>query len=239
MRAIMPDRDRLISALGVALIHAMLGWLLLAGLAPHLMSREQPALSLFTPLPPTPPSTPPAESPRQAAPERAAPEGAAALHARPTAIVSPLPVIVLPVPVIAAPVATDGAAPRAGATEVPGPGTGAGTSGNGLGAGGAGEGSGGGGSGKRARHLSGSIENRDYPVAASRTGARGRVEIAFTVETSGRVTGCSVSRSSGNAALDDATCRLATQRFRYAPARDAAGRPVAERRGWRQDWWFE
>jgi len=32
--------------------------------------------------------------------------------------------------------------------------------------------------------------------------------------------------TSGSAALDDTTCRLIQQRFRFAPARDGSGRPV-------------
>ncbi|MCA1749419.1 MAG: energy transducer TonB, partial [Sphingomonadales bacterium] len=47
---------------------------------------------------------------------------------------------------------------------------------------------------------------------------------------------CVVVESSGNADLDSATCRMIRQRFRYAPARNAAGEPVADRRGWRQSW---
>ena len=39
----------------------------------------------------------------------------------------------------------------------------------------------------------------------------------------GRVTGCTVSRSSGARPLDTLACKLAEERFQYAPARDAAG----------------
>ena len=61
----------------------------------------------------------------------------------------------------------------------------------------------------------------------------------FTVGTDGRARDCAVLRSSGDATLDATTCRLIADRFRYAPATDAGGRPVAEVRGWRQDWWLE
>jgi protein TonB len=37
-----------------------------------------------------------------------------------------------------------------------------------------------------------------------------------------------VTRSSGSRELDSVTCRLIMQRFRYRPARDAEGRPIAE-----------
>jgi protein TonB len=37
-----------------------------------------------------------------------------------------------------------------------------------------------------------------------------------------------VTRSSGSRALDSTTCRLIQSRFRYRPARDGAGKPIAE-----------
>ena len=45
--------------------------------------------------------------------------------------------------------------------------------------------------------------------------------------TGGRVEGCRVERSSGYQVLDTATCRLVTERFRFRPARDSAGRVIA------------
>jgi protein TonB len=56
----------------------------------------------------------------------------------------------------------------------------------------------------------------------------GSVAVRFTVEPSGRVSGCTVIRSSANEELDSTTCRLIEQRFRYRPARDSEGRPVPE-----------
>lgn len=67
----------------------------------------------------------------------------------------------------------------------------------------------------------------DYPVAAMRRGAQGRVVASLTVDRDGRVTGCTVTTSSHDPDLDRATCTIALQRGRYAPARDVAGRPVA------------
>ncbi|MDE0879066.1 MAG: hypothetical protein OSB00_10455 [Sphingomonas bacterium] len=45
--------------------------------------------------------------------------------------------------------------------------------------------------------------------------------------------------SSGVASLDATTCKLVEKRFRYTPARNAAGTAVAEERGWRQRWWLD
>ena len=61
----------------------------------------------------------------------------------------------------------------------------------------------------------------------------------FTVGVDGRARDCAVTGSSGDAALDATTCQLIETRFRYRPARGADGQPVAEVRGWRQDWWLE
>ena len=58
------------------------------------------------------------------------------------------------------------------------------------------------------------------------------------IGANGRVTRCVVKISSGNQALDDTTCRLITQRFRYEPARGTDGRPVADIAGWEQRWWL-
>jgi protein TonB len=52
------------------------------------------------------------------------------------------------------------------------------------------------------------------------------VHLRFVVGTSGRVTGCTVTRSSGNAELDSTTCRLIMRRLRYRPATNAEGRPI-------------
>ena len=44
----------------------------------------------------------------------------------------------------------------------------------------------------------------------------------------GRVIACDVDEGSGSAALDDAACRIARARVRYAPARNAAGAFVCD-----------
>jgi protein TonB len=204
---------------------------------PHRPQNWMTATSLIAPIPasPQPEPTPRADVvPRK--------QGAAAApnrHARPTAIVAPPPVLPPPTPPVAATQAGDGSAAQAGAAPMAGPGSGAGGRGDGLGAGRGGDGTGGGGGGSRARLLSGAISDRDYPAAAARAAIGGTVMVRFTVGTDGRARECGVMRSSGNADLDAATCHLIQRRFRYAPARDAAGRAVESQQGWRQDWWLE
>ena len=68
-----------------------------------------------------------------------------------------------------------------------------------------------------------------YPPAAIRAQAEGRVGVAVTVLATGRIAGCEVVSSSGNADLDAATCRLAVRNGRFQPARNAAGDAVTAR----------
>src|SRR3546814_17429600 len=64
------------------------------------------------------------------------------------------------------------------------------------------------GGGTRPVLLGGRIEDSDYPKAASRAKSGGEVEVRFTVQPTGRATGCRITRSSGDASLDATTCRL-------------------------------
>jgi protein TonB len=67
------------------------------------------------------------------------------------------------------------------------------------------------------------FSNDDYPAAARRANAAGRVSVVLTIDTAGKVSGCRVTSSSGNSDLDDTTCRLATRRGRFSPAKDVNG----------------
>ncbi len=49
----------------------------------------------------------------------------------------------------------------------------------------------------------------------------------MTVDATGRVSDCTVVRSSGFKALDAETCKVVQRKARFAPARDEQGRPVA------------
>lgn len=71
-----------------------------------------------------------------------------------------------------------------------------------------------------------SIERADYPAGALRAGAQGRAVVQVTVSAQGRASGCTVTRTSGSELLDETTCLLFARRARFAPARDAQGRPT-------------
>ncbi|WP_298198802.1 energy transducer TonB [Novosphingobium sp.] len=70
------------------------------------------------------------------------------------------------------------------------------------------------------------VTEADYPTSALRLDHAGTVGFVLTVSAAGRVTGCEITRSSGFAELDTATCALLQRRARFEPARDAAGQPA-------------
>ncbi len=67
----------------------------------------------------------------------------------------------------------------------------------------------------------------NYPPAALRAGAEGRVVARLNIGADGRVSNCAVTASSGNSDLDDTTCRIARSRARFTPAKDQNGNPIA------------
>lgn len=66
----------------------------------------------------------------------------------------------------------------------------------------------------------------NYPPAALRVSAQGRTVARLVIAPTGLVSDCQIAESSGNQDLDMQTCRMATQRLRFEPARDAKKRPV-------------
>lgn len=80
---------------------------------------------------------------------------------------------------------------------------------------------------ERARANLGSyFSTDDYPVEALRRGSQGTVKFELQIDTSGRVSNCTVTDSSGDETLDQVTCSILRERTRYTPARDAEGRPT-------------
>jgi protein TonB len=76
----------------------------------------------------------------------------------------------------------------------------------------------------------------DYPVPPGGREARfgQAVTIAMTVGVDGRASNCRVVQPSSDPVADRITCQLAVDRFRFRPATDAKGDPVAATYGWRQ-----
>ena len=215
--------------IGAVVVQVLIGYLLITGLAASLGGHVPEMLQTFTASPPSPPP-PPVEQVIPPKPKSHKPDGAASpanLKAKPTDLVAPTLPPPIPQTIAAAPKAGPGTAPSAGASNVPGPGTGAGGQGTGSGSGDQGSGDGdddGDGEPPRLRHMG--IKSKDYPPTLSDNPAPRPLLTRLSIDAQGRVTHCAVTQSSGDAEYDAVTCRLVEQRSRFAPARDAHGKPV-------------
>ncbi|UUL82753.1 energy transducer TonB [Sphingomonas qomolangmaensis] len=202
---------RIVAIIIVAAVHAVLGYFLVSGLAYQYVKQVSEELNTFDvqePPPPPPeeePPPPPPDTPQVQPPPVVTPPPLVRTNTPPPVVIqsvnTPPPSIVTTMiaapPVPAAPVAPPVPAPPKVSKK-------AGPKGN-----------------------PGSwFSNDDYPPAARRAEAEGRVSVSVTVGTNGRVTACRVTSSSGNSDLDNTTCRLAERRGRFSPALDDAGNPI-------------
>ncbi len=74
---------------------------------------------------------------------------------------------------------------------------------------------------------SGWVTQNDYRSSWISRGYAGTVGFRVSVGASGKVENCSVTRSSGYSAIDQATCQLVSKRARFNPAKNSQGRAVA------------
>jgi protein TonB len=228
--AALRPRERLVALAAVVIVQLALGAALLIGLRVDTLRNNELVsrlIEIAVPKPPRPPVVPvtplrPAEHKKTAAPKAAAKPlggspGPQPSHAPPT----PTPVVAL----------RPSAPPAGGGTGAgPAVGSGAGGGSGGQGYGGDDEG------GTDLVQIAGEITSSDYPRDLRERGVGGRVGMVFTVGTDGRVTSCTVTRSSGVAELDALTCRLIRERFRYRPSTDRYGRPIADEVEGEHDW---
>jgi len=223
-------RERLIALAAVALVQLCLGAALLIGLRVDILPRGQLVSRLIDVTLPRLPPPPIVNVSRPHVVRRSSP-------AAPKAQQKPIGGSPGPVPSHALPAPTPVVALRPSA-QAPGGGSGTGPaigSGAGGGSGGPAYGSGGDG-GTDLVQIAGEILPSDYPRDLRERGIGGRVGIVFTVGTNGRVTSCTVTRSSGVPELDALTCRLIQQRFRYRPSTDRYGRPIPDEVEGEHDW---
>lgn len=81
----------------------------------------------------------------------------------------------------------------------------------------------------RARaNLASYVSNDDYPAAAIRAEEQGTTRFRLTVGPNGRVADCQVTGSSGSSSLDSTTCRLMRSRAKFSPATDSNGQPTTD-----------
>lgn len=69
--------------------------------------------------------------------------------------------------------------------------------------------------------------SNDYPSRALREEQEGVTRFRVSVGPDGRVASCDITGSSGSSELDSATCSLITRRGRFTPANDGEGQPVS------------
>jgi protein TonB len=71
------------------------------------------------------------------------------------------------------------------------------------------------------------VTYQDYPAAALRAREQGVVGFRLDVDATGKVTDCTITRSTRSPVLDETSCGLLRRRGRFVPASDAHGQPVA------------
>ena len=224
---IVRPRERAIALAAVVLLQTALGIALLRGFHVDVTRSGETIqrlidVALVKPPPPLVPVKPRPAQHHQAAAPKAEP-------AKPGGSPGPQPAHAPPsvAPVVAV---KPTAAPSGGGTGT-GPALGAGAGG---GTGGTGYGDDDGGT--DLEQIAGEITARDYPRDLREAGIGGRVQFTFRVEANGRVSRCSVTRSSGVPELDALTCRLVQQRFVYRPSTDRYGRPIPDEVDGEHDW---
>ena len=193
----------------VALIHAVVGYAFVSGLAYKVVERVREDLKTFDVEEPPPPEEepppPPPDQPTQP-PPISAPPVLNRVQNQPTMQAPPPPPIPAPFnPAPPAPPAPIAAPPPAPPPPPPPPRQAA----------------------RPPQLRSGTITDDDYPASAIRAEAQGTTGIRVSVDANGRPSGCTVTRSSGNSALDSTACQLAQRRFRFTPAQDEEGNNVA------------
>jgi protein TonB len=219
--------ERLVALVAVALVQLAVGLALIHGLTVDFTRPSEVAQQLITIVLQRPPPPPPRSAPLK---RRSSARKAAAVQAGAAPTRKPMPAMAAPpVPVRAVNPAPAASAGGSGSGAVQGIGAGGGTGGNG-----AGEGDEGG--GRDLEQIAGEIRPSDYPRDLRERRIGGTVGIVFTVATNGRVTRCSVTRSSGVPELDMLTCRLIEERFVYRPSTDRYGRPVADEVEGEHEW---
>lgn len=72
------------------------------------------------------------------------------------------------------------------------------------------------------------ITDEDYPDASLRAEEEGTTRVRYDINERGSVENCTVTQSSGHPRLDQTACTLITRRFRFEPARAEGGAAMRE-----------
>ena len=198
--------NRIVALIIVALIHVVIGYVLISGLAYEAAKKvveRVTTVDIDEPPPPEEPDEPPPPEPEQTAPPppvappppiNIAP-APPPIQTQPTIPPPAPPALVVPPPAPVAP------------PPPPPPSLARGASPKGL--------------NRWSRRI-----QENYPSRALREEIEGTVGVSVTVNAEGRVSGCRVTRSSGSSILDEAACDGMRRYARFEPALNDAGNPT-------------
>lgn len=203
--------NRTVAIIVVALIHVVLGYGLVTGLAYSVIKNAAEDLKTFDvedePPPPPDEPPPPPEDTAPPPPQVAAPPPLVRTNLAPAPIqvvqtLNPTP----PITYTAPPAPPAPPAPRVSQAA------------------------------KAKGNLLSLFSNDDYPQAAIRSEEQGTTAVRLTIGSDGRVSDCSVTSPSGSTSLDSATCSILRRRARFTPAKDQAGNPISDTYSQRIKW---
>jgi periplasmic protein TonB len=196
--------NRTVAIVIVALLHAVLGYALVTGLAYNVIKKAAEDLKTFDvteePPPPEEVPPPPPNQPDIPPPPTSPPAIVRTNLPPPPMMVAPTPIISTPAPIITRPPPPPPPPPPPRTVKP---------------------------AAARA-NLASYVSTDDYPQDALRNGESGSTGFRLEVGPNGRVTGCTVTSSSGSRSLDNATCRIMQSRARFTPATDSNGRPTSD-----------
>lgn len=187
---------KVVALVGVGVLHALLGYAFITGLAFNVIKKVSSDLKTFD----VEEAPPPKEAPPPPPPQKVV---------QPPPVVSPPPIVqvqqVYTPPIVSVPVAppiiheTAPPAPPAVSQAVRASPKGS---------------------------MQNLMSTDDYPSASLRNNEEGAVGYRLEVGTDGKVSSCSITQSSGHPMLDETSCRLLQRRARFNVAKDAAGKPI-------------
>lgn len=200
------SKEKTVAAVLTAIIVAALGWAFYTGLAFNVIKKAAKQLNVIDvqeppPPPPKEPPPPPKEAPKVETPPIVAPPPVVTPPPSPSPpiVTSPVPVPVPPMPRPAPP--SPPAPPPPAPSQAVGP---------------------------KARGNPGDwVGQDDYPSSAIRAEEQGTTGFKLDLGPDGKVTNCTVTKSSGFPDLDQTACRLLPRRARFSPAKDTAGNGIA------------
>lgn len=222
--------NRTFAIIIVAIVHAMLGYALLTGLAYNVIKEAAGELKTFNveeefiPPPEEPPPSPPETAPDIPSPvvspppivrTKAAPSVVQTVKDAPPPVITPHAAPAPPaLPTPPAPLVTPPTPPSPPPVKTVAPQSASGD-------------------------LQRLFQGDDYPRSAVHAEEQGSVTVTLTVATNGRVSACNITSSSGSRALDRATCQILQSRARFTPARDDRGSPTTDMVTQRISWVLE